>query len=314
MPFQMPELNREQILALKDKTFGQIVADILNLFFSARLDGLDVDFCVGRYPVKLIAMSHRIVIGETWHNPDWSFGRMVRNLSGRIRGTEDTPDQPTNWAEISVRIAVLFGLFGELERVGIADPDHPIDLSVMAGDFSAPMSAWYAREMGLPIANIICSSNENAAVWDLIHHGELRTNQPLIETQIPQADISLPSDLERLIYHTLGRVEVHRYLQTVQRGGTYVPPVDRFETLRKGIYAAVISGRRTESIIPSVYRTSTYLLGPGSALAYGGLQDYRASTGETRPSMILTEKSPMLDEEIVAAAMGMTPGELRERM
>ena len=64
VPFQLPKLDRDLIDGLKNKTFGQNVADVLNLLFKARLDGWDVDFCIGRYPTKLVAMSHRIVFAE----------------------------------------------------------------------------------------------------------------------------------------------------------------------------------------------------------------------------------------------------------
>ena len=163
VPFQMPVLSEDEIDALKDKTFGQCVADILNLFFSARLDGWDVDFAIGRYPIKLVPMSHRIVVAETWNNPDWDFARMVRNLSSRIRGAEDKQGVPSNWAWIAIRVATLFGLFGELFRQGMFDSGKAIDVAVPTGDFSAPIAVWYAKEMGLPIGNIICGCK----LWDM---------------------------------------------------------------------------------------------------------------------------------------------------
>ena len=51
IPFRLPQLTRDEIIALGSKTFGQNVADILNLFFSTRLSGWDVDMTIGRSPV-----------------------------------------------------------------------------------------------------------------------------------------------------------------------------------------------------------------------------------------------------------------------
>ena len=173
LPMQMPVLSKEQISDLQNKTFGQNVADILNLFYKSRLDGWDIDFCIGRYASKLTAMSHRIYVAEVWHNPDHDFARMVRNLTGRLRGNKDTTDAPTNWAWISIRIAVLFGLFGELYKLHVANPETPIDVALPSGDFAGPMSVWYARQMGLPVANIICACDENDAAWDLLKNGQI---------------------------------------------------------------------------------------------------------------------------------------------
>ena len=304
VPFQMPHLTAEQIVGLKDKTFGQNMADILNLFFSARLDGWDVDFCIGRYANKLVSMSHRITVAETWHNPDYDFARIVRNLATRIRGQEDTTGYCTNWAWITTRIAALFAIFGELYRGNYADPEHPIDVALPSGDFAGPMAVWYAREMGLPVGNIICSCDDNDAAWDLLHQGAL----------YPNSSMNIPSDLERLVFETLGREEAKNYAHRMERRRPYLPPEGGQEALNRGMFVAVISNQRRENIISSVYRTSTYILDPGSAMAYGGLQDYRASAGESRAALILTERGPICSAETVATAMGITVATLKERL
>ena len=57
------------------------------------------------------------------------------------------------------------------------------------------------------------------------------------------------------------------------------------------------------STIPSVYATNSYLLSPGSAIAYAGLLDYRVRTGETRCGLVLAERNPFPVEEAAARAM-----------
>ena len=314
VPFQMPHLDGTQLSELKDKAFGQTVADVLNLLFNARLDGWDVDFSIGRYPTKLVAMSHRIVFAELWHNPDLDFARIVRNLTGRIRGADDTVGEPTNWAWIAVRIAVLFGVFGELLRINMVDPDHPIDVAVPSGDFTAPMAVWYAREMGLPIANIICGCNDNGGIWDLLHHGQIHTDSVAAQTMTPAGDHAVPPDLERLIHATLGTDETQRFLKACNSGRIYCPPESRFEELRRGMYAGVVSGGRMESIIRSFYNTSTYIMDPYSALAYCSLQDYRTRYAESRSALVLSEKSPAHASSIVARSLGITVEELSDRL
>lgn len=314
VPFQMPHMDREQIQELKNKTFGQTVADVLNLLLNARLDSWDVDFCIGRYPTKLVAMSHKIVFAEVWHNPDLDFARLVRNLVGRIRGTEDRIGEPTNWAGIAVRIAVLFGVFGELLRVNIAEIDKPVDVAVPSGDFALPMAVWYAREMGLPIANIICGCNDNGGIWDLLHHGEIHTDSVAAKTLTPAGDHTVPPDLERLIYATLGQAETQRFLEVCAKGRTYRPPVAMFEQLRRGMYAGVVSDNRMESMIRSFYNTSTYMLDPYSALAYCSLQDYRTRYAENRTALVLSEKSPAHAAPLVSKALGISVEELADRL
>lgn len=304
LPFQLPKLTPEQISALKDKSYGQIVAEILNLFFSARLDAWDVEVCIGKYSAKLVPMSHRIYVAEVWHNPDADFARIVRNLSSRIRGNMDNNEAPTNWAWISIRIATLFGLYGRLSKMHFIEDGQNVDIALPSGDFAAPMAALYARQMGLPIGNIICSCDENDAAWELLRHGELTVNPSMRQ----------PTDLERLIHATLGQEETLRYLEHIRKGMTYSLEPEQAEALRSGMYPAVISWSRRESIIHGLYRSSAYIVDPGSAMAYGGLQDFRASAGGTAPALILTERSPICSADTVAKAMGISVETLKARL
>ena len=294
VPFQMPRLSPEEIDSLQFKSFSQCVADVLNLFFNARLDAWDVEFCIGRYPARMVPMAKKIMVGEAWHNPDFNLARIVRNISGRIRGNDDTNGLPTNWAWITVRIAMMFGMYGELRRLGHCS--DPIDIAMPSGDFAGPMSAWYAREMGLPIRNIICGCDENDAAWELLHNGSISLDPTM----------HIPSDLERLIAAVLGKQEALRYAYCMENGMAYVP----FDPNGLGIMVSVISWQRRESIIYNLYKSSTYILDPGSAMAYGALQDHRSSLN----CLIFTECSPICSADTVAAAMHISVKDLAERL
>lgn len=306
LPLYPPVFAREQIASLKDKPFGQNVADILNLLFNSKLTGWDVDFCIGRYPVRMVSLHHRVQIAETWHNPQWSYQQIVENLMTHLCDTA----VPGNWGKIAVRIAVLFGIVGELQRSGIENPD----IAVLSGDFSAPASVWYAREWGLPIGNIICCCNENNALWDLICHGQLRTDTLSIPTQIPEADVVVPENLERLVYACGGSREAERYLEACRQGKVYCPADSVLSKMRKGMYVSVVSSSRLEAVIPGVYRTNRYLLSPAGALIYAGLLDYRAKTSQTGHAIVLSEKSPRQDLKAMAQLLDISPETLLQWM
>lgn len=298
LPFRMVTMERKEILGLGNLSFGQCVADTLNRFFACGLTGWDVEFCIGRYPVKMLDISHRIVVAEVWYNQAWDYAWAERSLAQRISGAE----APSAWMRIAIRIAFLTGLFGELLRQGAVDMEHPMDVAVPAGDFSVPVSVWYARQMGLPIANIICGCGDNSAAWDLLHLGTVKM------------DGNMPVFMEQLVCETLGQGEAARYSGICECGGVYsLLPVD-CEKLRSGMFAAVVSKERLVSVIPSAYRTNGYILGPDAAIGYGGLLDFRAKTGENRPALLLAERSPVCNGDFVAGAMGISVAELKEKM
>ena len=312
-PFRMVQFSKEEILALKDHSFGQNMADVLNHFFGCSLSGWDIEFAIGRSPVKFQTITHRILIAESWHNSQWKLDHVVQLLSDRIRG-DDAGCLPSNWMTIAVRIALLFAIYGQLVATEQIADCAELDVAVTAGDFASPMAAWYARQMGLPVGNIICGCNANGGVWDLLHHGTLSTGGISVKTLTPEADVVVPRNLERLVYESLGMEENLNYLDRCRAGSVYTLAEEPFELLRKGMFAAVISDTRIRSIIHSVFRTSNYVFGPYTALAYGSLLDYRAKTGESRAALLLSERSPICDSEVVAQAMQIPVSELFKRI
>ena len=310
VPFHDPSFSAQEIAELGTRTFTQNVANVLNCMFGTKLTSWDLEFTVGRNPVRIHPLRHRILMGELWRNPEWNFERILRLLSQKL-GAQDSASSGS-WTQMGIRIAVLFGIYGELLRAGTIEAGEKLDVSAVAGDLSSPVSAWYARKWGLPIGNIIFCCNENSELWNLICHGQFRTDTVSVSTATPEADITLPEDLERLIYGCGGREEVDRYLQCCRRGGMYVPSDRVLVKLRDGIFVSVISGQRMEKSIPGVYTTHGYLLSPYTALAYAGLLDYRAKSGQLRHGLVLAEKSPVCDCETVCRALEITPEQLKK--
>ena len=295
---------------LAARGFNQNLAEILNLFFNTRLSAPDLDLLLGRSSVRLQLLGQKIVMGEGWHNPGWTFSAMVDTLSGHLLSRKDTPAETAGWAEMGIRIAVLFAIFGELIRQGIASHEKKVDVALVAGNFDGPMAAVYGRVMGLPIGNIVCCCNENGNLWDFICHGVLRSDSVARQTIVPEGDTVVPEGLERLIYAYGGSEEVGRYVETLRRGSTYYADDAFLRRLRQGLYVTVSSSQRILGTVPSVLATHRYLLEPGSALAYAGLQDYRARTGAMQTALIFTEKSPGLNLPALAQMLGIEQREL----
>ena len=304
LPMRCPRFSAEYLSEMAEKSFGQNIADVLNILFNTKLSSWDVDFCIGRYPVHLVPLQHRILIAETWHNPQWHHEQLVANLT---RLVSDGNTVPGNWSAIAVRIAVLFGIYGELRRKEI----ETMDISLVSGDFSAPISAWYARQWGLPIGNIICCCNENNSLWDLICHGQLRSDALSIPTILPEADVVVPENLERLIYEAGGSREVEHYLNICRQGRMYCPSDNILKALRNGLYASVVSSSRLPSVISGVYHTNQHLMSLSAGLAYGGLLDYRAKTGETRHAIVLSENCPLQDTAVIAKTLDLPEDQIK---
>lgn len=311
IPMQSLRYAPGELNALLEQSPNAIIAALMNHFFSCKLTERDLDFCLGKSIFQLHSMSHRITVAEGWRNPDGDFARIRRLLTERIAiNKRETP--VGEWMGIASEIAMLFAVFSQMR--GSLEPGTKPDVAVLTGNFSGPMAAWYAREMGLPIGNIICCCNENGAAWDLLSRGEMKTNQSARKTATPRCDVGCPEGIERLIRGALGLEEARNFAFTREMGGVYEVNAEKHRLLRRGMYASVVSDRRLSRVIANVYATNGYILCPYSALAYAGLMDYRASTGQNGPALILSQTSPVQCEDAVAKAMGISVPELHERL
>lgn len=311
VPMQMPVFSQGDVLKLPQNSFGQNIAVILNLFFGTKITAWDVDVAIGRRGFTTKTAGHRILMGQLWHDSDGGFQWALHSLAKLV-----SPDLPAgtplpNWLEIGIRIAVVFAVIGDLMATGKVSREKGIDVAVATGSFAMPIALWYARQMGLPIRNLICGCNENGVVWDLLHRGEANTGVLAVKTTTPEADFAIPPNFERLVHATLGQEEALHYWWSCTEGRTYTLAEVDMITLSKGTFAAVVSMDRVASIIPSVYRTNRYVLDPYGALAYGALSDYRARTGSVGLALILTEKGPICEAASVAKTMNISPEELR---
>ena len=101
---------------------------------------------------------------------------------------------------------------------------EPINVVVPTGNFGNILAAFYAKNMGLPIAKLICASNENKVLYDFFRTGEYDRNREFILTSSPSMDILISSNLERLIYRIAGEnaEENAKLMAALSTDGKYI--------------------------------------------------------------------------------------------
>lgn len=269
-PFHLPVYSPEEIEELKNESFSETVAKVLNLFFSRRVTSWDVEFSIGRYPFRMETIGQRILVAELWHNNQESYDYITESLYKKL--SEKNCNLIPQWVHIAMEIAVLFGVYGELFRLGI----DRADIAMTDDILHYPVAAWYARKMGLPIDIILCGCKANSGLWELLRRGEATAN--------------VSEDVQRLIFENFGVDEVAKFLEMRQNGRIYRLSDADSSTLSKGLYPTVIGADRIPVVTASIQRTCGYTADPVTAAAYGAVQDYRAATGENRATLLLSRQ------------------------
>lgn len=261
--------------------FAETVAKILNQFFSAQLNGWDIEFCLGRNPIKYTNPGRKVLAVQTWHNPGGSYRFAVEEIYKLLR--KDLAGACCGWAKVAISTAIMFGVYTELRRCDAISCGDVFDISVRAGDFTQPVAALYCKKMGMPIGKIIICTTENSAIWDLVNHAQFGTSLLKPEQKI---------GMERLICGIYGHEETLKYKAACDRHGVYSLPEEDADKIGDSIFAAVIGTMRIGTIASSVQRTSGCRLNMDAAVCYAGIQDYRAKTGQGSVAILFSHVNP----------------------
>lgn len=274
VPFRMRPFGDAELNKLLNKPFSDAVASVLNHFFSAQLTGWDVEFCIGRTPVKIETAGYKVTVAELWHNHEGTYKAIKNTLYSRLCGASA---EPAGWASVAIDIAILFGtftLFSASDRLSV-------DIALPEDNYSGICAAWYGRKMGLPIGNILFVCKENSPIWDFVLHGELSTAalkaQGLSEGMI-----------ERILYDVFGHEEAAVYLERAAEGRQYCIDEELLPQFNAQLYAAAVGKGRAENVINSVKRSSGYKISCDAAFCFGGVQDYRSATGVSVNTLVLS--------------------------
>ena len=94
--------------------------------------------------------------------------------------------------------------YAQLLAEGKLVDGEAMNVVVPTGNFGNILAAFYAKNMGVPIAKLICASNDNKVLFDFFATGTYDRNREFVLTTSPSMDILISSNLERLIYRIAG--------------------------------------------------------------------------------------------------------------
>ena len=212
-----------------------------------------------------------------------------------------------NWGRVLPQIVYYVSSYCDLLSSGAITAGQKINVCVPTGNFGNILAGFYAKKMGVPIAKLICASNENNVLTDFIKTGTYDRNRPFYQTSSPSMDILISSNLERLLRLLSGSDEAVRgYMKSLSETGKYTVS----EPILRAIQAEFACGFCTDAqgaeTIGKLFREKHYLLDTHTAVAYTVLNAYRAASGDRTPTVIESTASPFKFCASVLDALGVT--------
>ena len=167
--------------------------------------------------------------------------------------------------------------YANLVKNGEIADGEKINVTVPTGNFGNILAAFYAKQMGLPIAKLICASNENKVI---------------------------SSNLERLIYRIAGNSEAadRELMQDLAKDGKY-EITDAMKKELADFYGNYASEQETADAIAKLYSDTGYVIDTHTAVAAAVYGKYREETYDETKTVIASTASPYKFTSSVLAAI-----------
>ncbi|MCR4963015.1 MAG: threonine synthase [Firmicutes bacterium] len=229
-------------------------------------------------------------------------------------GKQFTSANSINWGRLLPQIVYYYYGYSQMCRAGRVELGAPIDIAVPTGNFGNILAAWYAKKMGLPVHRLLCASNENDVLTEVLTTGVYNSRRPLLKTTSPSMDILVSSNFERFLFDLSGNNAemTAQWFRDLRESGRFTvePPI--LAAMQEAVYGGKADSAQAAATIKKVYDEYGYLLDPHTAVGYTVVEEYWRSHGREYPVLLASTANPYKFSQAVLEALGLHVENVRE--
>lgn len=206
-----------------------------------------------------------------------------------------------NWARIMAQIPYYVWA-----AAALGAPDREIAFAVPTGNFGNVYAAYAAREMGLPVSQLVIGSNRNDILTRFLERGAMEI-RAVVPTLSPSMDIQVSSNFERLLFDLLGRDggKLAAAMGRLRAEGRLAIDEPAWRAARRLFSGHRLDDDATKQAIAELRRETGELLDPHTAI---GVMAGRAERRDPAvPLVALATAHPAKFPDAVEAATGIRP-------
>lgn len=232
------------------------------------------------------------------------FGDAALNAELNAGGYQFSSANSINIGRLVPQVVYYVYAYAALVKNGRIANGEPINVTVPTGNFGNILAAYYAKNMGVPIAKLLCASNQNKVLYDFFTTGEYDRNREFYVTSSPSMDILISSNLERLIYQIAGRDAEKNaaMMQSLNQTGTYTITEEMKKELAN-FYGGYATEEETAQAIHDLYTKTGYVIDTHTAVGTAIYKKYAAETGDQTKTVIASTASPFKFSRSVMTAI-----------
>lgn len=211
-----------------------------------------------------------------------------------------------NWARIMAQITYYF-----VASVALGGPEKELSFAVPTGNFGDIFAGWAAKQMGLPIKQLIIASNSNNILPRALDSGRYEM-RGVSATSSPSMDIQISSNFERYLFEASGRDAniVVKAMKDLARDGQFELG-SLHAGMRRDFSAFWASEDDVADAIRSVKAETDYVLDPHTACGYVAAKRWKKQNAA--PIVVLATAHPAKFPDALEQITGVRPG-LPERL
>ena len=209
------------------------------------------------------------------------------------KGYQFSSANSINIGRLVPQVAYYVYAYTKLLANGEIKDGEKINVVVPTGNFGNILAAYYAKNLGVPIAKLICASNDNKVLYDFFQTGTYDKNREFVLTSSPSMDILISSNLERLIYLICGEdsEKTKELMEELKTTGKYTITPEMKEKLAD-FAAGYSTEEETAESIHDTYQKTGYVMDTHTAVAAHVCGQYRAKSGDQTKCVIASTASP----------------------
>ena len=210
-----------------------------------------------------------------------------------------------NIGRLAPQVVYYFRAYADLTSRGEIRTGDPVDYVVPTGNFGDILAGYFAKLLGLPVGKLVCASNANNILTDMLHTGVYDCNRPFYKTVSPSMDILVSSNFERLLYLLSGDPDlVAKLMQSLSNERVYEIPASVRSRLDELFWGGYCDDAGTKHAIGRVWNEYGYLCDTHTGVAWNVAQQYKAAVPGHAPVVILSTASPYKFPAAVLEAIG----------
>ncbi len=197
-----------------------------------------------------------------------------------------------NWGRLAPQIVYYISAYCDMLIRGDIEYGETVNVCVPTGNFGNIFAAYLSKLMGLPIAKLICASNDNNVLTEFLQTGTYNRNRQFHTTISPSMDILISSNLERLLYFTVGAEKTAVYMKDLAQKGAYTVDNETIAKIQENFIGFCADQDATRKTLKHFYYDNKYLADTHTSVALNCAEQYIEQTADTKKMIVASTASP----------------------